>query len=234
LILEVEGLTVGYGRVLAVNDISLRVASGTAVAVIGANGAGKTTLLRGLVGLLPRAAGSVRYDQSDTSGRATHRLVADGMVLVPQDRGTIAPLSVEDNLRLGGYRRSKGQVRESLAEIYDMFPILWQRRHVRAGLLSGGEQQMLAFGRALASRPRLLLLDEPSTGLSPLMAGSIFDSIGKVSDLGISVLIAEQNVAEVFKVARHIYVLDRGSIVLEGTADELRTNGEIRRAFIGM
>ena len=232
--LSVSNLSVAYGPVVAVRDVSLEVRDGGIAAVIGANGAGKTSLLRGLMTQVPPLSGRILYQGRDVTGVNTHALVRSGITIVPQGRGTLAPLTVGENLELAAGRLSRAEAASQRSLIFEMFPVLYERRHVKAGLLSGGEQQMLAFGRALVTKPRLLLLDEPSTGLSPLMTAEIMRTIRELpAARNVSVLVVEQNVAAVLAVAEYAYVLDRGQVVRSGPAAELRDDPQVKAAFIG-
>jgi branched-chain amino acid transport system ATP-binding protein len=235
MILEVDDLTVAYGRVAAVKGVSLTVPDGSIIAVIGANGAGKTSLMRGLMGQTPPVSGRVLFEGREVTRTRPHSLVLLGMTLVPQNRGTLAPLTVEENLELAGRRLGRSERNLECQAVYDMFPVLRDRRKVRAGLLSGGEQQTLAFGRAIVTQPKLLLLDEPSTGLSPLMTSVVMSAISTLrAERGVSILVVEQNVAAVLSVAEFAHVLDRGTIVRSGSAAELRDDEEVRDAFLGV
>ncbi|MFE5797938.1 ABC transporter ATP-binding protein [Streptomyces sp. NPDC056503] len=240
--LLVQHLSVTYGRsVTALHDVSLRVPADGIVALLGANGAGKSTLLRAVSGTLPLhagtvSAGSVTFGEMPLTGRAAAEVVAAGVVQVPEGRRVFAGLSVADNLRAGRLGVSglgRDDARRALAEVYDLFPVLADRRGQAAGLLSGGEQQMLAMGRALMARPRLLLLDEPSLGLAPLIVARIADVIRHIHDQGTGVLLVEQNAALALELADHAYVLDVGRVRLEGPAEELSRSDEIRRLYLG-
>jgi branched-chain amino acid transport system ATP-binding protein len=232
-ILEITGLDVRYGGVRAVCGIDLSVDSGSVHLVLGANGAGKTSTLRAICGLERKAAGQIIWQGLNVSRWAPHRIARAGLVLVPQGRRVFGPLSVEENLLLGAYTRSRKEGAETLEHVYTIFPPLRERRHGRAGLLSGGEQQMLAFGRAIMGRPALILADEPSMGLSPAMVGTIMKSIADIAQSGIGVLAVEQNANAALAVAESAVVLERGSIVLEGSAAEVRTHPDVVRAFLG-
>ncbi|MHB1809974.1 MAG: ABC transporter ATP-binding protein [Solirubrobacteraceae bacterium] len=234
--LLVDRLTVRYGQVRAVDGLSLSVPRGSVVAVLGANGAGKSSTMRALAGgLRATVRGRVELFGESVLGRSAHRIARRGMVLVPEGRQVIAPLSVEENLMLGAYRqRSRSRVRELLAECHELFPILRERRDSPAGLLSGGEQQMLAFGRALMSDPRLMLMDEPSMGLSPLMVDRVMDAVLALNRRGTSILVVEQNAAAAFRVASLAYVLDQGRIVCAGTSSEVSADPVVAEAFLGL
>jgi branched-chain amino acid transport system ATP-binding protein len=234
VLLEVEGLSSAYGRIRALEDVSLRVDEGALVALIGANGAGKTTLLRTLSGVHPAAAGRIRLSGIDITRAAPQARVRAGMAQVPEGRQVFGPLSVEDNLRLGGYLRSRGESDAQLEHVYALFPALQAKRRELAGTLSGGQQQMVAIGRALMSRPKMLLLDEPSMGLAPKLVDEVFDTIERLRGEGVSVLLVEQNAAVALAIADRGYVLETGRIVLEGVGHDLMTNPEVREAYLGM
>jgi branched-chain amino acid transport system ATP-binding protein len=217
-LLSVTGLSAGYGRVRALDNASLEVAAGEAVAILGPNGAGKTTLLRTLAGLQRPAGGTVTFQGRNVTGRPAERLVREGVVLVPEGRGVFPGLSVRDNLVLGAYRR---RGRGDLDDVHALFPILAERGRQRAGTLSGGEQQMLAIGRALMARPRLMMLDEPSLGLAPLAVRQVIDRLAELRDGGTTILLVEQNVRAALRIATRGYVLRRGTVVLDAPADRL-------------
>jgi branched-chain amino acid transport system ATP-binding protein len=232
--LACEGLQVRYGRVPVLHDVSLRVEPGELVAVLGSNGAGKTTLLRAITGLLAPAAGRVTFNGRSLVGRDPADIVADGIALVPQGRMIFASLTVRENLRLGAYRATDaGLVRSRLERVLAMFPALGERLEQRGGTLSGGQQQMLAIGRALMAGPALLLLDEPSTGLAPLLVESIFRTLADLHREGTMVLLVEQNVHVALDVATRAYVIEVGRIVAEGSAASLRTDDRVMAAYLG-
>lgn len=233
-LLEVEGLSSAYGRIRALEGVTLRVDEGALVALIGANGAGKTTLLRTLSGVHPAAAGRIRLSGIDITRAQPQARVRAGMAQVPEGRQVFGPLSVEDNLRLGGYLRSRGESDAQLEHVYALFPALQAKRRELAGTLSGGQQQMVAIGRALMSRPKMLLLDEPSMGLAPKLVDEVFDTIERLRGEGVSVLLVEQNAAVALAIADRGYVLETGRIVLEGVGHDLMTNPEVREAYLGM
>jgi branched-chain amino acid transport system ATP-binding protein len=226
-----------YGQLHVLKGVSLHVNEGEIVALLGANGAGKSTTLRAICGLLRPASGQVNLAGDSLLGTNTEALVARGLTQVPEGRQIFGPLSVHDNLLLGAYtqlrRKQKTQVQEDLHRVYDMFPRLAERRRQRGGSLSGGEQQMLAIGRALMSRPRLLLLDEPCLGLAPLIAQQIMQTVAELRDHGTTVLLVEQNVPAALAIADRGYVMETGKIVLEGTSEELLRNRDVRRAYLG-
>jgi branched-chain amino acid transport system ATP-binding protein len=234
--LVVDDLKVRYGHVNAVRGISLRVGHGEVVAVLGANGAGKTSTLRAIAGAVKATVqGDVRLFGARVLGRRAHSLVRRGMVLVPEGRQVIAPMSVEENLLLGAHQlRSRARRGELLAEAFELFPVLEQRRRQVSGLLSGGEQQMLAFGRALMSDPRLILMDEPSMGLAPLMVDRVMDAVLELNRRGRSILLVEQNAQAAFRVASRVYVLDQGRIVRDGPSAEVSADPIVAQAFLGL
>ena len=232
--LEVEGLDVYYGAVHALKGVTLRAEAGDIVTLIGANGAGKTTLLRVVSGLVPARAGSVRFEGREITRMAPHDIVGLGVSHAPEGRMVFANLNVEDNLSLGAYRRKgKSDIEADRREIFRMFPRLEERRRQNAGTLSGGEQQMLAIGRALMARPRLLLLDEPSLGLAPLVVREIFKTISEINRRGVTVLLVEQNAHMALSLARRGYVLETGRVVLEDEAQALLRNAEVKAAYLG-
>jgi branched-chain amino acid transport system ATP-binding protein len=232
--LEVEGIVAGYGATQILRGVSLTVAAGETVAVLGANGAGKTTLNKVLSGILRARAGSVRLDGRRIDGSAPRRIVAAGVVHVPEGRRIFPNLTVEDNLVLGSYARAKPRRKENLAKAYDLFPRLKERRSQLAGTLSGGEQQMLAIGRGLMGEPRLLLLDEPSLGLSPRLVEELFALVERIAASGLGVLLVEQNVVQSLEIAARAYVIENGAIVLEGRAQDLLRDPRLERAYLGL
>lgn len=232
--LSTRDLGGGYGGRGILSAINLEIGAGDTVAVLGANTAGKTTLIRALAGLLPQVSGSVLFEGRDVTHVPAHQRAALGIALVPEGRHIFPQMTVEDNLLVGAYHRRGENLTPDLEACFEMFQRLRERRDQRAGTLSGGEQQMVALGRALMSRPRLLLLDEPSHGLAPLMVEEVHRAIERVTATGISVLLVEQNVAGALKLVRHAYVLEAGAIALSGTAAELAGNDQIRRAYLGI
>ncbi|GBD42415.1 High-affinity branched-chain amino acid transport ATP-binding protein LivF [bacterium HR39] len=234
MLLAVEGLAAAYGRIRALEEVSLHVAEGELVAIVGANGAGKTTLLRVISGVHPAAAGTVRLDGRDITRTPGHRRAALGIAQVPEGRQVWAPMLVEDNLLLGGWTRPAAERKERLAEIWAMFPRLRERRDQPAGTLSGGEQQMLAIGRALMARPRLLLMDEPSMGLAPRIVEQIFDTVERLARAGTTILLVEQNAHAALSIADRGYVLESGRIVLSGTGRELLADPRVQEAYLGI
>ncbi len=232
--LELVDVTVGYGKTPVLRGVSLRVPEGGIVALLGANGAGKTTVMRTVMGLLKPWSGAVRYRGRDIGGWRTARIVRQGVGLVPEGRQIFGHLSVEENLRMGAYtRRDGGGVAEDRERVFRLFPVLKERLRQRAGTLSGGEQQMLAIGRALMARPRVLLLDEPSLGLAPLLVREIFGVLRRIHAEGTTVLVVEQNAHMALQVADYAYVLETGRIVREGEPSELLEDPEVRRAYLG-
>lgn len=233
-LLAINDLSVAYGGIRAVKGISLSVEEGELVTLIGANGAGKTTTLNTLGGLLTPASGSMQYAGQDLVKLPAHERVKKGLALVPEGRGIFARLTVAENLLMGAYHRNdKANIAADLARSYELFPRLKEREHQLAGTLSGGEQQMLAIGRALMSRPRLLLLDEPSMGLAPLMVEKIFEIIRAINAEGVAVLLIEQNARLALAAARRAYVMESGSITLSGPAAELAADERVRAAYLG-
>jgi len=232
-LLDVKALKVAYGGINAVKGIDLTVGAGEMVALIGANGAGKTTTLKAICGLLPHA-GMVKLRGENVSNCSAYQLVARGLALVPEGRGVFGRLTVHENLQIGAYmRRDSATVRTDLERIYGLFPHLAQRRTQTGGTLSGGEQQMLAIGRALMSRPSLLLLDEPSMGLAPLMVDKIFDTVRRVSREGVTVLLVEQNAKLALEASNRGYVMESGLITLADGASALLSNSRVRTAYLG-
>jgi branched-chain amino acid transport system ATP-binding protein len=230
--LEVSGLSAGYLGENVVEGVDMEVGVGQAVTIIGSNGAGKTTLFRALCGMLPVSAGRVRFDGEDITGRPTHRVARAGLAYVPAERHLFPGMSVWENLLLGAYPGRPDP--SALRLVFDLFPRLEERRRQPAGSLSGGEQQMLAVGRALMSRPRLLMLDEPTTGLAPKLARSAYEALQVLKDKGVTLLVAEQQVPLALSLADRGYVLENGRIRLEGTSEDLARNPEVRRAYLGV
>ncbi len=232
--LEVKGLNVYYGMIHAIKDASFEVGEGEVVALIGANGAGKTTILHTVTGLLHAKSGSVTFEGQELTHTPAHKIVSMGISHVPEGRRVFSDLSVYENLMMGAYTRSdKAEIAQSLEMVYERFPRLKERRSQPAGTLSGGEQQMLAMGRALMSSPRLLLMDEPSMGLSPLFVSEIFKIIEEVSAQGVTVLLVEQNAKKALSIADRAYVLETGKVVMAGPASELMNNDAIKAAYLG-
>ncbi len=234
-LLEVAGLNSSYGPVQAVHEVSLHIDPGELVALVGGNGAGKTTLLHTLSGLHPASGGRIRFAGQDITRWPPHRIVAAGICQVPEGRQVFAPLSIEDNLQLGAYRQRRDPqwVRQTMEHVYTLFPILADRRQQPAGTLSGGQQQMLAIGRALLGRPRLLLLDEPSMGLAPLLVEEIFRVIVELNGQGVTILLVEQNARAALGIAGRGYILETGRIAKTAPAAELLADDDVRRAYLG-
>ena len=232
--LKVENLSVSYGVIGAVKGVSFEVGQGEIVALIGANGAGKTTILQTITGLLSPRGGSIRFDGADLLKTPAHKIVSLGMAHVPEGRRIFQELTVLENLRLGAFtRKDKKEIEASLEMVYSRFPRLKERRTQIAGTLSGGEQQMLAMGRALMSRPKIILMDEPSMGLSPLLVSEVFDIIREINAAGTTVLVVEQNARKVLSIADRAYVLETGKIVLEGNAKDLLNDDSVKKAYLG-
>lgn len=232
--LEVKDLEVYYGVIQAIKGISFHVDKGEVIALIGANGAGKTTTLHTVTGLLSPKKGHVMFEGKDITKVPAHKIVSMGMAHVPEGRRVFAELSVYENLKMGAYtRKDKAEIEESLNNVYKRFPRLEERKNQMAGTLSGGEQQMLAMGRALMSKPKIILMDEPSMGLSPIMVNEIFDIIRSVSESGTTVLLVEQNAKKALSIADRAYVLETGNIVLEGNAKDLLEDDSIKKAYLG-
>jgi branched-chain amino acid transport system ATP-binding protein len=231
--LEVIDLHAGYGIVEAVRGVSLTARPGRVTLVLGANGAGKTTTLKAIAGLHPPTSGRVMLDGADITGLPAHKIVRKGIALVPEGRRVFAPLSVAENLRLGGHTASKADFERTLSHCYEMFPILSERSDSAAGLLSGGEQQMLAFGRALMSQPATMLLDEPSMGLAPVVTDSILAKVREMADSGIGILMVEQNAEAGLDVADDVVAVARGEVVYSGPAIDAKNNAAVLLAFLG-
>ena len=233
-LLEVSGLKVAYGGIQAVKGIDLRIEAGELVALIGANGAGKSSTLKTLAGMHQPAGGSVTYNGERIDGVASHILIRKGLALVPEGRGVFSRLSVEDNLLMGAYSRNDdAAIKQELAQVYEVFARLLERKDQLAGTLSGGEQQMLAIGRALLGKPKLLLLDEPSMGLSPIMVQKIFATVRRIADQGVTILLVEQNAKLALEISSRAYVMESGSITLTGPAHELLHDPKVRAAYLG-
>jgi branched-chain amino acid transport system ATP-binding protein len=232
-VLEVAGLHSGYGRIEVLKGITFEVREGEVVALIGSNGAGKTTLLRALSGVQPIAGGEIRFLGERIDRLPSHKRVARGILQSPEGRQIFGPLSVQDNLRLGAYLRRDAAVEADRERIYDMFPILKDKRHQPAGGLSGGQQQMLAIGRALMGKPKLLLLDEPSLGLSPILVDQILAAVTALRQGGITILLVEQNAAAALEIADRGYVIETGRIVHSGPAADLLSDPKVKSAYLG-
>lgn len=233
-LLSVKALTSHYGRIQALHGVDLAVHPGQLVALVGANGAGKTTLLRAISGVQPASGGGVGFMQQDISRLGASQRVRLGINQVPEGRQVFAPMTVEDNLKLGAFTRSRAEMAHTLASMYELFPILKDKRSLPAGTLSGGQQQMLAMARALMASPKLLLLDEPSMGLAPLMVREIFGLIQKLREQGITILVVEQNARAALSIADQGYVMELGRIVMSGPGAELLKDDRIRQAYLGM
>ena len=232
-ILELRDVQTFYGAIQALKGISIDVYEGEIVTLIGANGAGKTTTLRAIMGLVRTAGGEVRYQGAPTRGIPTHKLVRDGLVLVPEGRIVFANLSVQENLEMGAYARRDGGIAADFERVYALFPRLKERFRQTAGTLSGGEQQMLAIGRALMSRPKVLLLDEPSLGLAPIVVHAIFEAIREIHRAGVPVLLVEQNANAALRHSDRAYVLETGRVSLEGPSAEVAANPKVKEAYLG-
>ena len=237
MMLQVDSLHAAYGKITALSGVSLSVARGQVVSIIGANGAGKSTLLKAISGLVKNRSGRVRFNGRDIIQLGADRIVGLGLSQVAEGRQIFAHMTVEDNIQLGAYlyyrRRNRAEIRERTYQVYAMFPILKKRARQISGTLSGGEQQMLAIARALMTRPRLLLLDEPSMGLAPLIVGEIFQTVRELNKLGTTILLVEQNARAALLIADYGYVLETGRIVLEGRADQLLDDPKIKAAYLG-
>ncbi|KAA9012705.1 ABC transporter ATP-binding protein [Niallia endozanthoxylica] len=232
--LRIDGLNVYYGHIHALKDVALEVKQGEIVTLIGANGAGKSTLLKTISGLLKPKQGSIIFESEDITGRQAQLIVKKGISHVPEGRRVFANMSVEENLEMGAYlRRDKKEIKEDFQKVYDLFPRLYERRKQQSGTLSGGEQQMLAMGRALMARPRLLLLDEPSMGLAPLLVKTIFRMITEIKATGTTIMLVEQNANMALTIANQAYVIETGRVVLQGSAEELRASDQIKMAYLG-
>ena len=232
--LSVENLKSGYGRIEALHGVSIEVAEGEIVALVGANGAGKTTLMRAISGVQPVSGGHIRYRGQPIERLPAHARVALGIAQVPEGRQVFAPLSVEDNLRLGAWTRPTAESESALGSVFALFPMLADKRRAPAGGLSGGQQQMLAVGRALMAKPRLLLLDEPSMGLAPILVDQILDTIAGLKQAGLTVLLVEQNAQAALAIADRGYVLETGRITATGRGAELLADGRVQTAYLGL
>ena len=233
-LLDLRNVDVAYGGIRAVRQLQLQVHPGELVALIGANGAGKSTTLRAICGLVPLAAGSIHYRGKNLAGQPVHSMVRQGLVMVPEGRGIFPQLTIEENLHMGAYtRRDKMGMAEDLDQVYARFPRLAERRRQTAGTLSGGEQQMLAMGRAILSQPQLLLLDEPTMGLAPIMVDKIFEVIQDISAQGVTVLLIEQNARLALEISQRGYVLESGELTLQGAAKDLLHDPKVRAAYLG-
>ncbi|MFT0549077.1 ABC transporter ATP-binding protein [Allopusillimonas ginsengisoli] len=233
-LLDVRGIDVSYGGIRAVRGLDLKVAKGELVSLIGANGAGKSTTLRAICGLVPVANGDILYDGKSIVGVPSYMLVRQGLVMVPEGRGIFGQLTIAENLAMGGYTRNDtAQIHRDIDHVFELFPRLAERRSQSAGTLSGGEQQMLAMGRAMISRPRLLLLDEPSMGLAPLMVEKVFEVVKAVAAEGVTILLIEQNARLALELSQRGYVMESGQIILEGQSSQLLHDPKVRAAYLG-
>jgi branched-chain amino acid transport system ATP-binding protein len=233
VVLSTTGLSVSYGGIAAVKQLSLELRAGELVSLIGSNGAGKTTTLKAICGLLAPQAGQVHYMGQSIAGQGPWDLVAKGLVMVPEGRGIFARMSIDENLRMGAYLRKDGGVEADIDQVYQRFAKLKERRKQLAGTLSGGEQQMLAMGRALMARPKVLLLDEPTMGLSPIMVDKIFEVVRDVSAQGVAILLVEQNAHRALEMAQRAYVMDSGELALSGLACDLLGDPQVQAAYLG-
>ena len=234
MLLEFKNIVAAYGSITALKNVTFNVEEGQVVSLIGANGAGKTSTMRTITGLLKPSEGQVFFNGEDVTGLPAHKLVEKGISSVPEGRQIIEGLTVYENLEMGAYqRKDKKGVKEDIDRIYSIFPILNDRKDQLGGQLSGGQQQMLAIGRALMSKPKLLLLDEPSMGLAPLIVREIFDIVRRINEQGTTVLLVEQNAKKALEVAHYGYVLETGSMVLEGPAEEVMNNPRVKEAYLG-
>ena len=232
--LEIRDIEVFYGMIQAIKGVSFEVNEGEVIALIGANGAGKTTILHSITGLIAPKKGQILFEGQDITSTPAHKIVSMGMAHVPEGRRVFAQLTVLENLKMGAFtRKDKDEIEESMIRVYKRFPRLEERKNQMAGTLSGGEQQMLAMGRALMSRPRIILMDEPSMGLSPIFVNEIFDIIREVSEGGTTVLLVEQNAKKALAIADRAYVLETGKIVLDGKAEELLNDDSVKKAYLG-
>jgi ABC-type branched-chain amino acid transport systems, ATPase component len=233
-VLTLEKVTAGYHRLQILHEISIEVNEGEIVSIVGANGAGKTTTLNTIAGLVKPTSGSITFAGKPAGGRRPSDLVQEGLVLVPEGRALFGNLSVEENLQMGGWSRDRADLTGSMDDVFELFPILRERRAQVAETFSGGQQQMLAIGRALMAKPKLLMLDEPSTGLSPKLTWAVLDAIKRIRDTGVAVLLVEQNASQALAMADRAYVLESGSVVLEGPGPQLAQDDRVRAAYLGM
>ena len=231
--LKIENVVAGYGHITALKSINLEVPQGSIVSLIGANGAGKSTTMRSIMGLVKPTEGRITFEGKDITSMKTHDIVKSGISLVPEGRQILQDMSVYENLEMGAYVRKDAEINDDIKKVFKRFPILDERSYQLGGTLSGGQQQMLAIGRALMARPKLLLLDEPSMGLAPLVVNEIFEVIKEISAEGTTVLLVEQNVRQALKIADYAYVLETGKIVLSGPAEEIRHDPRVMEAYLG-
>ena len=232
--LEIDNITAGYGKLQILHDVSIHVEAGELVSVVGANGAGKSTLLRAISGLIETRTGQIRYEGTKISGLKPHQVVRHRVIQVSEDRDLFGPMTVEQNLVLGAWTRDKSSVDTEMKKVFELFPILEERRKQIAQTMSGGQQQMVAIGRALMSQPKLLMLDEPSTGLSPKLTWDVLNAAAAIRETGIGVLLVEQNAAQALAISDRAYVLESGSVVLEGPGKELAGDERVRKAYLGL
>jgi branched-chain amino acid transport system ATP-binding protein len=232
-LLKVSGLNVAYGGIKAVKGVDFEIKQGELVSLIGANGAGKTTTLKAITGLQPVAEGEVQFMGQSIKGQGAWDLVKQGLVMVPEGRGTFTRMSITENLQMGAFVRTDKEIDADMEKVFNIFPRLKERRHQLAGTMSGGEQQMLAMGRALMARPKVLLLDEPSMGLSPIMVDKIFEVVNDIHQQGVTILLVEQNASRALGLANRGYVMDSGKITLSGDAKELLNDPKVRAAYLG-
>lgn len=233
IVLKIENLKVNYGGIKAVKGIDFHVRQGELVTLIGANGAGKTTTLKAITGTLPIAEGKVLYDNTDIKGRASHVIASSGLNMVPEGRGVFTRMTITENLLMGAFKRNDKEVNQDIEKMFGIFPRLKERAEQLAGTMSGGEQQMLAMARALMARPKLLLLDEPSMGLSPIMVDKIFEVIRSISAQGVTMLLVEQNAKLALQAANRAYVMESGQITMEGEASNLLDDPRVKAAYLG-
>lgn len=231
--LKIEQLAAGYGNIKALKNIDLAVPAGSIVSLIGANGAGKTTTMKVIMGLIKPDSGQILFKGQHISGKATHKIVSTGLSLVPEGRNILTRMTVLENLEMGACQRRDNEVRDDMKRIFRRFPILEERKEQLGGTLSGGQQQMLAIGRALMARPDLLLLDEPSMGLAPLVVADIFKVIQEINQEGTTILLVEQNVRQALKIAQYAYVLETGKMILHGSAKDIANNPRVMEAYLG-
>lgn len=231
--LKIENVVAGYGHITALKSINLEVPQGSIVSLIGANGAGKSTTMRSIMGLVKPTEGRITFEGKDITSMKTHDIVKSGISLVPEGRQILQDMSVYENLEMGAYIRKDAEINDDIKKVFKRFPILDERSYQLGGTLSGGQQQMLAIGRALMARPKLVLLDEPSMGLAPLVVNEIFEVIKEISAEGTTVLLVEQNVRQALKIADYAYVLETGKIVLSGPAEEIRHDPRVMEAYLG-
>ena len=232
MLLQIKDLVVAYGQIDALHGVSLNVGQGQIVSIIGANGAGKTTLLNAISGVLPVKSGSIIFDGKPLPG-SVHGIVQHGITQVPEGRKIFAGLSVEENLVMGGFSTSKAKSKENIDRMFSLFPILKERRRQQAGTLSGGEQQMLAIARGMMAEPRLLLLDEPSLGLAPIIVKQVFSLIAQIREMGYTIVLVEQNAQQAMRLSDHTYVLENGCIRIDGTSEEMLANKDVIEAYLG-